>query len=648
MLKNTILFIAISLSTLKAENLNIPDSTTNKLAGLSGNEKVKLLTDLAWNLREKETDLALRYSKLAVILCDSLNLTKYAAKAYNFVGVIYTHYKYDAQNGITYLRKGLEYAIQENDSVEIGYSYNNLGDVYYLTGNTPLAFEYSQKSIDYFEKLKNNRGIAYSYINLGVVYRYEKEFELSLNYFNKAIELRQNDEFNTGIASALLEVGRTYYAMKDLEQALEYFTRSLELHRRINNIKYTAFSLNGIGDVYYTQGRYSEALKMYDAALKLNTEKSHEYGIVDDRLGKALVYSKMNMREKGEQELSTAIETAGRLGLRPNILKAYETSPKFYLNLNDFDASSKSFDRFLFIYDSLFSIQQFETLSEIENRFQISRKLEATNRELEIKTGEERNLVILILFMIVLFGVFIWRYRATKILTNKLHILNESKDKLFAIIAHDLKNPFGALIGFGELLEEDDLTEDERKEYTHNLNSVIHDTFKLLENLLNLSATKTGKLEYSPREFNLAELIDSILGSMSMIFKNKSLMIDVAIDSDNLYADPSMIEITLRNLLTNAVKFSNPGGTIRIKSGQKNGNYILSVADEGIGMDKETREELFASDFVKSNNGTAGEKGTGIGLSLCNELIKKHSGKIDVDSAPGEGSRFTILIPADN
>ena len=621
------------------------DTVDQKLQYLSAPEKVKYLADFSWSLREKNTDLALHYGKMAVKLADSSNVTSYKSQANNFLGVIYIHYKYDTRSAIPYFHRGLEVAMQINDSVEIGYSFNNLGDAFYLTGNAPLALDYAEKSLQIFKRLNDPRGIAYSYINLGLLYRFEKDYLLALDYFLKAIELRKTIGFSTGIASALLEVGRTYYEQKKYEEALVYLKESLELHRKLDNKRYTAFCLNGIGDVYYQQAKYEAAQKMYDESLELNKERNHDYGIVDNRLGKALVYSKTNNRARGEAELKAALKTANKMGLAPKILQAYETSAKFYMNLNDYKSATESFNSFLFIYDSLFSRQQFETLSEIENRFRVTQKLQETSYELEASRKEELYLIIIIILMAILIFVFLWRYVVKRNLSKKLKSINDSKDKLFSIISHDLKNPFTALLGYIELLRDETISEKERNEYMHDLETTTKNTYNLLENLLNLSASRTGKIEFSPQVIDIKTLIENIVSGMVITLKKKSIHVDVDIREEMIYGDSQMIEISLRNVITNAIKFSNNNGVIKVLSERKGDLTEIIISDNGIGMEKELIEKLFSNDFVQSNRGTAGEKGTGLGLSLSYEFIKKHGGSIKVKSETGKGSEFTIMLP---
>lgn len=249
--------------------------------------------------------------------------------------------------------------------------------------------------------------------------------------------------------------------------------------------------------------------------------------------------------------------------------------------------------------------------------------------------------------MVFMLALLAWRYVSNRILNKKLQLLIDTKDKLFSIISHDLRSPFSVLIGYIEILQDEDLTENERKEIVEGLDQVTQNTYSLLENLLNLSASQRGDLDFSPQFVAMEEIIIEVKSSVAGQLKNKSLTLSQNLDVNEIYADRNMLEIIIRNLVTNAIKYSNINGIITVNSKATQESIQLSVADNGIGMDEETREMLFKTDFVKSQKGTAGEKGTGLGLSLCKEFVNKHNGTIKVYSQPGVGTEFIINLPTD-
>ncbi len=234
---------------------------------------------------------------------------------------------------------------------------------------------------------------------------------------------------------------------------------------------------------------------------------------------------------------------------------------------------------------------------------------------------------------------------------KELERLNETTSKIYSVIGHDLRSPINAITGFSGLLMNDLENVDDtgaaqqKLEYIYNS---AHKVAQLLEDLLHWARLQTGGLQLNIEEFSLPKVIDDTIDLLSVTAKNKSLSISY---DDNLSSpvtgDKRMINTIFRNLLSNAVKYSEQGDTIHVRSWQDNQSWYLSVKDEGIGMTEEEMSSLFDGKTNKSKRGTASEKGTGIGLVLCNELVDMHGGSIEVASEPGQGSTFTVRIPFD-
>jgi signal transduction histidine kinase len=232
--------------------------------------------------------------------------------------------------------------------------------------------------------------------------------------------------------------------------------------------------------------------------------------------------------------------------------------------------------------------------------------------------------------------------------TAELNELNASKDKFFSIIAHDLKNPFNTIIGFSEMMKESVKLNDSATfyEYAVMINTSAVQTFKLLENLLEWANSQRGKLEFLPMPVNLKELVkDELLMAEEMAMgKSIELICDVD-ESLTILADKNMIRTILRNLISNAIKFTHRNGKVIISARISHKHVDVSVSDNGIGMTQATISKLFRLDANLSTRGTDNEKGTGLGLFLCKEFVEKHGGKIWVISEIGKGSTFNFRLP---
>jgi signal transduction histidine kinase len=235
---------------------------------------------------------------------------------------------------------------------------------------------------------------------------------------------------------------------------------------------------------------------------------------------------------------------------------------------------------------------------------------------------------------------------------DKLQHLIATKDKLFSIIAHDLKNPFNIIIGFSGLLIQNFTTyTDEKKLNVIKLfHQASHNAYTLLENLLQWSRSQSGNIFFDPSKYNSTALIESAIQHVSSFAENKEVTLQCNFNHEDpfIYADSNMVVTILRNLLLNAIKFSTKGDTINISTTEANGYLQFAIEDQGIGMSKEILDNLFKLEFNISQSGTSGEKGTGLGLQICRDFVNLNHGKIWAKSEPGKGSIFFFTMPVNS
>jgi len=232
--------------------------------------------------------------------------------------------------------------------------------------------------------------------------------------------------------------------------------------------------------------------------------------------------------------------------------------------------------------------------------------------------------------------------------SEHLEVMNRTKDKLMSIIAHDLKNPFSSIMGLSRLLLERDNTTNEGQieKYAMLINSTSQRAYTLLVNLLEWSRLQTGELKFDPKIISVDILINEIEELLSVGLEQKAIVLKKKLDKEvKVFADRNMIHTILRNLVTNAIKYTNMGGHIQILIAQSVEYTDISVIDNGVGIAEENLEKLFKVDSGYSTRGTNDETGTGLGLALCNEFAAKHKGIILIDTALGEGSTFTLRLP---
>lgn len=237
--------------------------------------------------------------------------------------------------------------------------------------------------------------------------------------------------------------------------------------------------------------------------------------------------------------------------------------------------------------------------------------------------------------------------RPMDIIFTKLKRANEEKDRFFSIIAHDLKNPFGGVRNIADLLHDhwDEFSEEEKLSFIEDIRRASDLSITLLNNLLLWARMQTGRMAADPTEVSVHSVAQESIALFRGAAQTKNISIVSDVGEERVYADRHMVELVLRNLISNAIKFTYTGGTVTIGSYSKNNHVYVEVSDTGIGMDESEIHKAFSIGQAKSTKGTAEEEGTGLGLILCKEFVEKNGGTIWVKSSPGEGSTFTFTIP---
>jgi two-component system sensor histidine kinase/response regulator len=277
-----------------------------------------------------------------------------------------------------------------------------------------------------------------------------------------------------------------------------------------------------------------------------------------------------------------------------------------------------------------------EALNLRKNNQELIQELKETNEQLEEKVIErtkelERALA------------------AINVQKQELEELNATKDKFFSIVAHDLRTPVSSLAGFSSMLSKygDQMSPEEISKFSKDLHKSVKNALSLVENLLTWARTQMDKMEHSPSVVNINTVVKETVEQMSSSAGNKNIRLQENI-AENLqvFADENHLRLILRNLVSNAIKFTPAEGSITISTSQAaEGQAEITVEDTGVGMDENRLSRLFKIGEANSTNGTAGEKGTGLGLVLCKEFVEKNSGSIAVRSTEGSGTTFTIQLP---
>ena len=627
---------------------SIPDYVQKKLSSLNVEEQLDFLSSESFKIREADTDLALLLAEKGLKIAEDFSKYHYISVFNSYIGVYYLHLYYLPRKSLPYFHIALETAFANNDSERVAYAYNNLADVFLQIHNIPIALDYTNKSIKIFEDLKDLKGIAYGFINLGHIYRDDKNYEASLESFERSLELHTTLNDANGIAYSILEIGRSSVYLEQFDTATTNLLKALQLHKESGNLVYQAFCYDALGQIEYRKNNIVEALDYYFTALELNKRRNYQLGLINNNIGIALCYSKQGKISLGEKYIGEAEMISEDIGIPNKLTEVHRAHVEFYKNTGNFEVATDRLLKFVSTYDAMMADLMEDTFRETGVHVTAEIQLNEATKDLETQQREGMYLNVITLLSFVILFVIWWKYRGNLKLNLALQKTVKEKEKLFSIIAHDLKSPFNSIIGFSNLLVEKvqnkELTGVEK--YAEIISKSSLNAMKLLEDLTTWSNAETGTMVFNPQELDINQIISDTEKLLASSFELKSILFYKNIPSDlKIVADKAMISTVFRNLISNAIKFTHKNGAIHLNVEQDKNKLTFSIKDDGVGIPKEVLPKLFIFSESVSTRGTDNEKGTGLGLILCKEFVEKHGGKIWVESEEGEGSTFYFTLP---
>ncbi|NOZ47959.1 MAG: sensor histidine kinase [Chlorobi bacterium] len=454
----------------------------------------------------------------------------------------------------------------------------------------------------------------------------KKEFESALEYHILGFKIYNENENNRRNNSFFLaNIGMVYLELGKIDSALYYFNRSLEQAKQINNEHRVAIAESNLGKTYLKLGKIETAVRFIDKSYQHALNNSYQELLRDN------LFALSEIEELRGNVNSALVYFKNAIALRDSLLNKKEIS------------------RFTEL-----------TIKQIQEKEENEKSLLKENIKIQKVIIREEKIIKWLLIatglLLLVALIFITRSRESIMKLNSklrksekgLKQSNADKDKFFSIISHDLKSPFSAIIGFSNLLIQQ--VKEKNIENIEKYSNIIYNSSQkamdLLSNLMEWSLSHTGKMNFTPEKIDINNMINENILFFTDIAKQKLITItNKANGSLFVNADNAMINTVLRNLISNAIKFTTSGGSIQISSEVKNNKVKISVSDTGVGLSKTTIEKLFKSDIQYSTFGTQNEKGTGLGLMLCKEFIEKHQGEIWASSGLAKGSVFYFTLP---
>jgi len=515
---------------------------------------------------------------------------------------------------------------------------NAIGEIFRATGDFKRSLTYLHRAVELCHLMNDQQQLAYSYNRIGSVY-YEIALAGDQPAFSQSIyfteqSVSQAEKFNDFylIMSNMNILGANYLELKDYTQAHFYLEEALRLINEHNIVRDKPNILNNLASYYIETKNYEEAIKM----------ASESYDIAR------------------ELDIQTYLEVSTSI-----LAKAYYSCGS-YQTAYDFSQLSHGY------YIKGFFNERNNRIFELQTRY------ESEKKELQLQAQRDREISLIILLISVLvvgFSIiltFFLRSRHYKKMNREINSQNDliskqnqkledliaERNRFFSIIAHDLRGPFTSIIGYADMLLAmfEHLSRDEIKTYVQTLKISAEQTYGLIINLLQWAHNQTGVLNFSPESLDLKEHIEANIRLLKIQADTKKIEFHADItESCFVLADKDMLQTILRNLISNAIKFSYPESTIsitcKLTSASEDEPFPekrmaeIKVRDQGVGISPENLKKLFIAGERIISQGTSNEAGTGLGLILCKEFIEKHGGTIRVESELGKGSCFIFTLP---
>jgi signal transduction histidine kinase len=594
------------------------------------------------------------------------------AVALKTLGLIHLTQTYNYDKAMDYFIKALSIEDSLHLKQEEIFTYLATAQVFEEIGDYYKSTELLAEALRLNEEKKDPEILVVILNKLGKINAAKGNIEEAFENYEQVLRYKNSVQDPGVEAEALYNTAQLYVIQGKYEKALEKHKEALHIRRSVKDRYGEAVSLNTIGELYFLMKNEGKALANYVVALEIRQDLKDHHGIAESYNNIGVLYYNQKNYQRAVANLQLALNEARDGQDHVQLRKCYE-----YLSLC-YEASGSYRDALLY-KNNFLAIDEFiqreksaHELTDRESRYMIGKKesqiekleVERIQREKELAFQRSiRNfLFVLVAFGMIIIALIIYMYlmkrRSNKVLqvahqkvqeqNVALQQLNATKDKFFSIISHDLKGPLNSLTSFSGLLinHTDSLSKEEIKMLANDLDKSLKNLFALLENLLEWSRSQTGNIEFKPEVFDLATLLEENKDLLKAQAQNKQIdIINRTKDSITIRAHRNSINTVVRNLISNAIKFTPHGGQIVIQAEHVNGSAKVSVIDNGVGMSKEIMEKLFRIESKHSTKGTADEKGTGLGLILCKEFVEKNGGAIGVHSEPSKGSEFYFTLP---
>jgi len=574
---------------------------------------------------------------------------------------------FDADTVLKYSELAIEISDKSGGSASKAWAL--MGKGHLLAGRHSRAVECYIKAAQIYESENNMVGLAKVYTYLSNAYSSQQNHDNAKLYLRKAIKILEIEGDSITLASSLHNLAYEYYRVENYDSALILFDHAGQVYKRLDQIFGDAYCIGNSGLVYSKLEQFEKAEENLLIAIDILGDFGDERAIADFSNEYAYVLQRKGKMNEAIVASHRGLELANRNNITELKRDATFRLANIYTELKRYDSALYYQQQYHAYNDSIRNLETIQKIADQTTEYEVSRKqaeVDILEKNRQLQRTIIGGLIIIILLaggLIVLIYLSLKRNRKlTKALeeqkiklevqSKELQQLNHIKDRFFSIISHDLRSPIASLSGISFLLKESRESDNEAllNQAVDYIDQSVLSLTGLLENLLNWALSQQGRFPYKEENIDLEELIQEVVKMFATVALSKDQTIHLDLESGILVsADRNTMMTIIRNLLSNATKFTPKGGTISIgleKKGKDNAEIVVS--DTGTGIPEEKLADLFKLKEDKSSRGTENEKGLGLGLNLVHEFVTTNRGTIRAESKVGEGTSFFLNFPRVN
>ena len=575
-----------------------------------------------------------------------------------------------SDSAILFGEKALSLAKEQGYVSGQAWALNTLGTAFYVNGSYEQALKAYLDSKELFEKVGNDHRVRLARNNIGLIYIAQEQFEKAAAIYLELVSNKETANDSVLQATALFNLGLSYDFLGKYDLALEKLNQSLAISSEKNLHRLKSMALNRMGEVYFHKEEFEKAKSFYREVIQ-DTLGTNNWELAFAHTGLAQTFLAAKDFDKATEHGMLGFEFAKKVKAKWDIARVLGIIAKAHAEEGDFEKA----------YNYKFLEAQYKDSIQLEAREKELNFLHLQQKETEnlalareneinlqkIRTNKLVNIGIGLLFIFIsVLAFFSYNNNKMKSSLNKkllsknsdvarqniliskqkkeLESLNSTKDKLFSIISHDLKSPLSTILGTLDLIKRGVLSDQEQRDIFKKLHYRVYIINQMLNNLLHWANAQQLGIRIRRTHFDLTKTVEQTLSIARILAEDKNITLKHEYHGPKIIiADEDHIKIILQNLIGNAIKFTPENGKVYIEYSETDDYILIHIKDTGIGMSEEKIREVFSLTGTEITvNGTKQESGTGIGLMLAREFIKKNGGHFDIESAKGKGTVINV------